>query len=150
MNDHESDNDPRSPTVALSGNGYKCHKKLFNQLQFSFYRPKLQPYHLYSFRDIQRNSKSSQERNDEFQAWLLAAGEKRESLDHSFFFERFPGAQGHIFRMKEIVNIQIMQELDTVRQYAQNNGFSEEISNNVSDSYKVNDVEKQSPELPNN
>ena len=43
-----------------------------------------------------------------------------------------------------------MQELDIVRQYAQNDGLSEEISNNVSDSDKVNDVEKQSSELPNN
>ena len=37
-----------------------------------------------------------------------------------------------------------------MRQYVQNDVLSEEIPNNVSDSDKVNDVEKQSPELPNN
>ena len=42
-----------------------------------------------------------------------------------------------------------MQEFDIVRQYAQNDGLSEEIQNNVSDSDKVSDVEKQSPELQN-
>ena len=52
--------------------------------------------------------------------------------------------------MREIVNIQVMQEFDIVRQYVQNDVLSEEIPNNVSDSDKVNDVEKQSPELPNN
>ena len=43
-----------------------------------------------------------------------------------------------------------MQEFDIVWQYAQNDGLSEEIPNNVSDSDKANDVEKQSPELSNN
>ena len=52
--------------------------------------------------------------------------------------------------MREIVNIQVMQEFDIVRQYVQNDVLSEEIPNNVSDNDKVNDVEKQSPELPNN
>ena len=33
-NVNESDNDPRSPSVVLSGNGYKYH-----QLQSSFYQP---------------------------------------------------------------------------------------------------------------
>ena len=65
-------------------------------------------------------------------------------------FERFPGAPEHIFRIREIVNIQVMQEFDIVRRYAQNDGLSEEIPNNVSDSDTVNDAEKQSPELPNN
>ena len=101
-NVNESDNNPRGPSVVLSGNGYKYHKKVFNQLQSSFYRPKLKPYHLYNFRDIQRNSKSSQEENDEFEAWMLVSGEKRESFDYSLFFERFPGAQEHIFRIREI------------------------------------------------
>ena len=40
-NVNESDNDPRSPSIVLSGNGYKYHKNVFNQLQSSFYRPKL-------------------------------------------------------------------------------------------------------------
>ena len=66
------------------------------------------------------------------------------------FFERFQGAQEHIFRIREIVNIQVMQEFDIVRQYAQNDGLSEEIPNNLSDSDKVHDDEKQSPKLPNN
>ena len=43
-----------------------------------------------------------------------------------------------------------MQEFDIVQQYVQNDGLSEEIPKNVSDSEKVNDVEKQSPELPKN
>ena len=73
-NVNESDNGPRSPAVVLNGNGYKYHKKVFNQLQSSFYQLRLQPYHLYNFRDIQRNSKSSQEGNDEFEAWMLVAG----------------------------------------------------------------------------
>ena len=73
-NVNESDNDPRSPSVVLSGNGYKYHKKVFNQLQSGFYRPKLQPYHFYNLRDIQRNSESSQDGNDEFEAWMLVAG----------------------------------------------------------------------------
>ena len=34
--EYESDNDPRSPFVVSSGNAYKYHKKVFNQLQFSF------------------------------------------------------------------------------------------------------------------
>ena len=57
------------------------------------------------------------------------------------FFERFPGAQEHIFRIREIVNIQVMKEFDIVRHYVQNDGPSQEIPNNVSDSDKVNDVE---------
>ena len=32
-NVNESDNDPRSPSVILSGNGSKYHKKVFNQLE---------------------------------------------------------------------------------------------------------------------
>ena len=40
--EYESDNDPRSPSVVSSGNAYKYHKKIFNQLQFSFYRAKLE------------------------------------------------------------------------------------------------------------
>ena len=43
-----------------------------------------------------------------------------------------------------------MQEFDIVQQYVQNDGLSEEIPKNVSDSDKVNDVEKQPPELPKN
>ena len=35
--EYESDNDPRSPSVVSSRNAYKYHKKIFNQLQFSFY-----------------------------------------------------------------------------------------------------------------
>ena len=62
---------------------------------------------------------------------MLAAGEKRESFDYSLLFERFPGAQEHIFRIREIVNIEVMQEFNIVRQYAQNDGLSEEIPNNV-------------------
>ena len=149
-NVNESDNDPRSPSVVLSGNGYKYRKKVLDQLQSSFYLPKLRPCHLYNFRDIQRNLKSSQEGNDEFEAWMPVVGEKRESFDYILFFERFPGAQEHIFRIREIVNIQVIQEFDIVWQCVQNDGLSEEIPNNVSDSDKVNDVEKQSPELLNN
>ena len=84
-NVNESDNDPRSPSVVLSGNGYKYHKKVFDQLQSGFYQPKVQPYHLYNFRDIQRNSKPTQEGNDEFEAWMLVVGEKRESFDYGLF-----------------------------------------------------------------
>ena len=105
---------------------------------------------MYNFRDIQRNSKSSQEGNDEFEAWILVVGEKRESFDYGLFFQRFPGEQEHIFRIREIVKLKVMQEFNIVRQYVQNDGFSEEIPKNLSDSDKVNDVEKQSPELPNN
>ena len=76
---NESDNYPRSPSVVLSGNGYKYHKKV---LQSSFYRPKLQPYYLYNFREIQRNS-------NEFEAWMLVAGGKRESFDYSLFLRDF-------------------------------------------------------------
>ena len=61
-------------------------KKVFDQLQSSLYQPKLEPYHLYNFRDIQRNSKSSQEGNDEFETWMLVVGEKRESFDYGLFF----------------------------------------------------------------
>ena len=61
--------------------------KVFYQLRSSFYRQKLQPYHLYNFRDIQRNSKLSQD--DEFKAWMLAADEKRESFDYSVFLRDF-------------------------------------------------------------
>ena len=43
-----------------------------------------------------------------------------------------------------------MQEFEIVWQYAQNDGLSEETPNSVSDSDKVNDVEKQSPKLLNN
>ena len=84
-NVNESDNDPRSLSFVISRNGYKCHKKVFDQLQSSFYQPKLEPYHLYNFRDIKRNSKSSQEENDEFEAWMLVVGEKRESFDYGLF-----------------------------------------------------------------
>ena len=48
-----------------------------------------------------------------------------------FFYERFPGVQEHIFRIREIVNIQVMQEFDIVWQYVQNDGLSEEIPKNV-------------------
>ena len=130
-NVNESDNDPRSSSVVLSGNGYKYHKKVFDQLQSSFYQPKLEPYHFYNFHDIQRNSKSNQEGNDEFEAWMLVVGEKRESFDYGLFFERFPSAQEHIFRIREVVNIQVMQEFDIVWQYVQNDGLSEEIPKNV-------------------
>ena len=74
--EYESDNDPRSPSVVSSRNAYKYHKKIFNQLQFSFYRAKLEPCHLYNFRYMQKTSKSTQEGNDEFEAWMLVAGEK--------------------------------------------------------------------------
>ena len=85
-NVNEYDNNPRSPSVVLSGNGYKYHKKVLDQLQSSFYQPKLEPYHLYNFRDIQRNSKSCQEGNDKFEAWMQVVGEKRESFYHRLFF----------------------------------------------------------------
>ena len=42
-NVNESDNDPRSSSVVLGGNGYKYHKKVFDQLQYSFCQPKLEP-----------------------------------------------------------------------------------------------------------
>ena len=88
-NVNEPDNDPRSPSVVLSGNGYKYHKKVFDQLQSSFFEPKLEPYHSYNFRDIQRNSKSSPEGNDEFEAWMLVVNEKRESFDYGLFLRDF-------------------------------------------------------------
>ena len=78
---------------------------------------------------------------------MPAAGEKRESFGYSIFSERFPSAQEHIFRIREIVNMEVMQQFDIVRQYVQNDGPSQKIPNNVSGSDKVNDVEKQSPEL---
>ena len=91
-------------------------KRSSNQLQFSFHRPKLEPYHLYNFRYMQKTSKSNQEGNNEFEAWMLVAGEKRESFDYSLFWE-IPSAQEHIFRIREIVNMQVMQEFDIVRQH---------------------------------
>ena len=75
---------------------------------------------------------------------------KNEKVSITVFFLRFPVAQEHIFRIREIVNIQVMQEFDIVQQYVQNDGLSEEIPKNGSDSDKANDVEKQSPELPKN
>ena len=93
---------------------------------------------------MQKTSKSNQEGNDEIKAWMLVAGEEREGFNYSLFFEQFPDAKQHIFRIREIVNIQVMREFDIVWQYVQNGGLSEEIPNNVSDSDKVNDVEKQS------
>ena len=86
-NVNESDNDPRSPSDVLSGNGYKYHKKVVDQLQCSFYLQKLMPYRLCNFqgkfRNIQRNSKSSHQENDEFEAWMLVVGKKRENFDYS-------------------------------------------------------------------
>ena len=149
-NVNESNNYPRSPSVVLSRNGYKYHKKVFSQLQSSFYRPKLKPYHLYNFRDIQRNSRSSQEGNDEFEAWMLVAGKNEEVSITVSFLKDFRACKNTSSEIREIVNIQVMQEFDIVPQYVQNDGLSEEIANNVSDSDKVNDVEKPSPELPNN
>ena len=106
--EYESDNDPRSPSVVSSRNAYKYHKKVFNQLQFSFYLTKLEPCHLYNFRYMQETSKSNQEGNDKFEAWMLVADEKREGFNYSLFFEQFPDAKQHIFRIREIVNIQVM------------------------------------------
>ena len=40
-NVNESDNDPGSPSVVLDGNEYKYHKRVFNNLKCSFYRPNL-------------------------------------------------------------------------------------------------------------
>ena len=57
---------------------------------------------------MQKTSKSNQEGNDELEAWMLAAGEKREGFNYSLFFEQFPDAKQHIFRIGEIVNIQVM------------------------------------------
>ena len=45
-NMNESDNDPRSPSDVLGGNGYKYHKQVVDQLQCSFYLQKSQPYRL--------------------------------------------------------------------------------------------------------
>ena len=83
---------------------------------------------------MQKTSKSNQEGNDEFEAWMLVAGEKREGFNYSLFFEQFPDAKQHIFRIREIVNIQVMREFDIVQQYAQNDGTSQEIPNNVNES----------------
>ena len=132
--EYESDNYPRSPSVVSSGNAYKYHKKVFNQLQFSFYQPKLEPCHFYNFCYMQKTSKSNQERNYEFETWMLVAGEKREGFDYSLFFEQFPDAKQHIFRIREIVNIQVMREFNIVGQYAQNDGPSQEIPNIVNKS----------------
>ena len=38
-----------------------------------------------------------------------------------------------IFRIREIVNIQVMREFDIVQQHAQNDGLSQEISDNVNE-----------------
>ena len=88
--EYESDNDPRSPSVVSNGNAYKYHKRIFNQLQFSFYRPNLEPYHLYNFRYMQKTSKSNQEGNDGFEAWMLVAGENLEGFNCCLFFWQFP------------------------------------------------------------
>ena len=58
--EYESDNNPRSPSVVSSRNAYKYHKKIFNQLQFSFHRAKLELCHLYNFHCMQKTSKSNQ------------------------------------------------------------------------------------------
>ena len=87
--EYESDNDPRSPSVVSSRNAYKYQKKIFNQLQFSFYRAKLEPCHLYNFRYMHKTSKSNQKGNDEFEAWMLVAGEKREGFNYSLFLSNF-------------------------------------------------------------
>ena len=39
---------------------------------------------------MQKTSKSNQERNNEFEAWMLDADEKREVLNYSLFSEEFP------------------------------------------------------------
>ena len=62
--EYESDNDPRSLSVVCNRNAYKYHKKIFNQLQFSFYRVKLELCHLYNFRYMLKTLKSNQEGND--------------------------------------------------------------------------------------
>ena len=38
---------------------------------------------------MQKTSKSNQEGNDEFEAWMLVAGEKRERFDYSHFLRDF-------------------------------------------------------------
>ena len=60
---------------------------------------------------MQKSSKSNQEGNDEFEAWMLVAGEKREGFNYSLFFEQFLDGKQHIFSIREIVNIQVMREL---------------------------------------
>ena len=82
---------------------------------------------------MQNTSKSNQEGNDELEAWMPVAGEKREGFNYSLFFEQFPDAKRHIFRIREIANIQVMREFDIVLQYAQNDGPSQEIPNNVNE-----------------
>ena len=141
--EYEFDNDHRSPSVVSSGN-----KKIFNQLQFSFYRPKLEPYPFVQFRYMQKITKSNQEGNDEFEAWMLVAGEKREGFNYSLFFEQLPAAKQHIFRIREIVNIQVMGEFVIMCQYAQNDGPSQELPNNVNES--DNDPRSQSFVLSRN
>ena len=50
------------------------------------------------------------------------------------FLSNFPDAKQHIFRIREIVNVQVTREFDIVRQYAQNYDPSQEIPNNVNES----------------
>ena len=56
------------------------------------------------------------------------------SINYSLFFKQFPDAKQDIFRIKEIVNIQVIREFDIVQQYAQNDGPSQEIPNNMNES----------------
>ena len=102
--EYESDNDPRSLFVVSSRKAYKYHKKIFNQLQFSFYRAKLEPCHLYNFRYTQKTSKSNQEGNDEFEAWMLVAGEKREVSITVSFLSNFQ-MQNNTFSESERLSI---------------------------------------------
>ena len=54
---------------------------------------------------------------------MLVASKNHEVFNYSLFFEQFPDANQHIFRIREIVH-----------QYAQNDGPSQEIPNNVNES----------------
>ena len=102
--EYESDNDPRSPSVVSSRNAYKYHKKIFNQLQFSFYQAKLEPCHLQNFRYMQKTSKVNQEGNGEFETWMLVAGEKREGFNYSLFLSNFQ-MQNNTFSESERLSI---------------------------------------------
>ena len=92
----------------------EMHTSIIKRSSTSYSLVSIEPCPLYNFRYMQNTSKSNQEGNNEFEAWMLVAGEKREGFNYSLFFEQFPDAQQHIFRIREIVNIQVMREFDIV------------------------------------
>ena len=124
--EYESDNDPRSPSVVSSRNVCKYHKKIFNQLQFSFYRAKLEPCHsictIFATCERLRSQIKKEMMNLKHGCQLQV---KNEKVSITVSSEQFPDATQHIFRIRHIVNIQVMREFDIVQQYAQNHSTSQ-------------------------